>query len=155
MTTNSQETILGVPIILMRVDQAPLVDNFVVESRFLDVLLDTSYVPYPTDEECQPLQAEFSVDDLTDKISFEMARSGQLLLDFSLDTCLLDTIFEFKWPETRLPYYDGSYVVDPSNKEKVLFTKDKSMAGNVIVNPISYEYVENEAGGYTFKIGKP
>lgn len=55
--------------------------------------------------------------------------------------------------EARLPYYEGTYVVDPRKVEQILETANKSMAEDVTVNPIYYSETSNEGGGYTAYIG--
>ena len=98
--------------------------------------------PTPPPKDCLPIDVSLSVTDMTDKFTF------------SIDSCVLDTSFEFKWPETILPYYDGSYLVDPTFDDQFLPTADKSMKENVHVLPIQVSYEENSAGGYTVTIGK-
>ena len=139
---------------MMRVDQTSPVDFYEVKSGLVDVSLTTIDVPYPINPDLPVLDVDFYVDDLAEKIDFDVARSGLLTLDYVLDNKCLDVDFEFKWPETRYPYYDGSYIVDPKFEEQVLNTQYKSMAKDVVVNPIHCEYIENEFGGYTVKIGK-
>ena len=53
----------------------------------------------------------------------------------------------------RFPYYTGAYVVDPRKVEQILETKDKSMSGDVTINPIFYSETGNTAGGMTAYIG--
>jgi len=54
---------------------------------------------------------------------------------------------------TRLPNYDGTYVVTPRKVEQELETKNKSATSNVKVLSIPYEQVGNLGGGYTATIG--
>ena len=135
-------------------ENAPLVDLFECEDLLLNLGFTSSYLPYPTDEECQPVDVGLFVDDISDKISFVVNPTRKLLVDYAIDDKCLDVDFEFQWPETRFPYYDGSYVVDPTFYEQTLPTTEKSMAADVVVNPISITYIENSAGGYTAVIGK-
>ena len=53
----------------------------------------------------------------------------------------------------RFPYYTGAYEVDPRKVEQVLETRNKSMSGDVTINPIFYSEVSNPAGGETCYIG--
>ena len=135
-------------------ENSPLVELFECENLVLDTRFETSFMPFPLDEECQPVDVGLSVDDILDKIFFVVNPTRKLLVDYEIDPKCLDVDFEFKWPETRLPYYDGSYIVDPTYHEQKLPTTEKSMAADVIVNPISITYIENSAGGYTAVIGK-
>ena len=53
----------------------------------------------------------------------------------------------------RFPYYMGDYVVDPRKVEQTLETKNKSMSGDVTINPIFYSETSNVGGGLTAVIG--
>ena len=53
----------------------------------------------------------------------------------------------------RLPYYEGSYEVDPRKVSQTLETANKSMADDVTVNAIFYSEVANPSGGDTVYIG--
>lgn len=55
--------------------------------------------------------------------------------------------------DPRLPYYDGSYVVDPRKVAQTLSTANKSMSDDVVVNEIFYSEVGNVSGGNTAYIG--
>ena len=77
-----------------------------------------------------------------------------LYLDVSIQSN--ENVLEFTVegsPDPRLPYYDGTYEVDPRKVEQILETANKSMAENVKVNPIFYAETSNESGGYTAIIG--
>lgn len=51
-----------------------------------------------------------------------------------------------------MPMYEGDYNVIPTVTGKILLTKDKGMADDVIVEPISYIETDNDAGGKTISI---
>lgn len=53
----------------------------------------------------------------------------------------------------RLPYYTGPYEVVPEVDKKVLETKDKSMAEDVVVLEIPKYQFDNTAKGQTVVIG--
>lgn len=55
--------------------------------------------------------------------------------------------------EGRLPYYLGTYEVDPRKVEQTLETANKSMREDVVVHPIFYAETSNPSGGYTAVIG--
>ncbi len=55
--------------------------------------------------------------------------------------------------DPRLPYYEGSYVVDPRKVSQTLETANKSMSDDVVVNEIFYSEVGNVSGGNTAYIG--
>lgn len=55
--------------------------------------------------------------------------------------------------EGRYPFYAGPYEVDPRKVEQTLETENKSMSGNVVINPIYYAETSNPSGGYTVVIG--
>ena len=69
--------------------------------------------------------------------------SNQTALDFTIEGS----------SESRLPYYEGSYEVDPRKIQQILETANKSMENDVVINPIFYSEVENPAGGNTVYIG--
>lgn len=46
----------------------------------------------------------------------------------------------------RLPYYDGSYEVEPRKVAQTLETMNKSMSDNVVVNAIHYAETSNPYG---------
>ena len=135
-------------------ENSSLVELFECENLVLDTGFETSFISFPSDEECQSVDVGLSVEDISERIDFVVNPTRKLLLDYEIDTKCLDVEFEFKWPETRFPYYDGSYIVDSTYHEQILPTMEKSMAEDVIVNPISITYIENSAGGYTAVIGK-
>lgn len=56
--------------------------------------------------------------------------------------------------DTRLPYYDGEYDVEPRKVGQTLETANKSMSEDVVINPIYYAETTNVGGGYTAIIGK-
>ena len=49
-------------------------------------------------------------------------------------------------------YYTNSYEVTPTSEGFTLSTQEKIMSGNLVVNPIPYEEIENEYGK-TIQIG--
>ena len=53
----------------------------------------------------------------------------------------------------RLPYYTGSYSVEPRKVSQTLETAGKSMRENLVVNEIYYSETSNLSGGYTAYIG--
>lgn len=57
--------------------------------------------------------------------------------------------------ETYTETYDGPYSVEASvHGNKILETKDKKMAQNVVIIPPEYSEVSNTANGLTVYIGK-
>lgn len=73
-----------------------------------------------------------------------------LYLDVSIQTDnYIDVTIEGSSGE-RLPYYEGSYEVDPRKVEQVLETANKSMADDVTVNAIFYSEVSNPYGDTVF-----
>ena len=55
---------------------------------------------------------------------------------------------------SALPYYEGEYEVNPRKVQQILETKNKSMANDVVINPIFYSEVTNPQGGNTVVIGQ-
>lgn len=54
---------------------------------------------------------------------------------------------------TRLPYYEGDYVIDPKFTEIILPTNGHVMRDDVTVNSIMVSVTENLSGGNTVYIG--
>lgn len=46
-----------------------------------------------------------------------------------------------------LPYYNGEYAITPSTETQTLLTANKSMAENIVVNPIPSNYGRIEYSG--------
>ena len=69
-----------------------------------------------------------------------------------------DTNFDFTIESSGsgglLPYYEGSYVVEPRKVGQELETAHKSMHENVVINQIYYSQVHNPSGGDTVFIGQ-
>ena len=84
-----------------------------------------------------------------------MSDTGVLYLDVSINTNEqpIDVSIEGS-SESRLPYYDGPYVVEPKKGDQELETKNKSMRDNVTVKSIYFSETTNVGGGYTVVIGK-
>lgn len=70
--------------------------------------------------------------------------SGAKVLDFSIEGN----------KDARLPYYDGSVLVEPRKVGQTLETANKSMSEDVVISPIYYAETTNVGGGYTAIIGK-
>lgn len=51
-----------------------------------------------------------------------------------------------------LPYYDGSYAITPTTETQTLSTADKSMAENIVINPIPSNYGRITYNGGTLTV---
>lgn len=60
--------------------------------------------------------------------------SGSTTLPFSITSETRVTIVH------NLPYYEGAYVITPSQEEQVLPTHEHSMIEDIIINPIPSNY---------------
>ena len=80
--------------------------------------------------------------------------SGSQLFDLDLSTSSQELEVELVGGGSgRFPYYSGPYVVDPRKVEQTLETTNKSMSGDVTINPIFYSETSNVGGGLTAVIG--
>lgn len=56
-------------------------------------------------------------------------------------------------PPGDIEAYTGEYDIDPDFTKRILETRNKLMADNVVVAPIEVQRVSNAAGGRTVYIG--
>ena len=49
--------------------------------------------------------------------------------------------------------YEGSYVITPDVDQQVISTNDRHLTEDIIIQPIPYAEVSNDANGYTVTIG--
>lgn len=82
----------------------------------------------------------------------DIQRVMYLDVDLNEDSTELELVFD-DVAGTRLPFYEGPYLVDPRKIGQTLWTKSKSMNENVTVNPIYYSETSNLGGGLTAYIG--
>lgn len=82
----------------------------------------------------------------------DIQRVMYLDIELNEDSTELELIFD-DVAGTRLPFYEGPYLVEPRKVEQTLWTKSKSMSDNVTVNQIFYSETGNLSGGMTAYIG--
>lgn len=49
--------------------------------------------------------------------------------------------------------YDGSYILTPDADQQIISTNDRHLTKDIIIQPIPYAEVSNDANGYTVTIG--
>lgn len=49
--------------------------------------------------------------------------------------------------------YEGSYIITPGADSKTIATNDKHLSQDIVIEPIPYAEVSNDANGYTVTIG--
>lgn len=78
--------------------------------------------------------------------------SNSNVFNINDNDCRLELTFDVT-AGGRLPYYEGSYEVDPRKVAQTLDTQNKSMRENVVIKEIYYAETSNLGGGYTAIIG--
>ena len=130
-----------------------VVDHFYVSDQRLDTSFDVEFIPVPGPFE-EFIDVDLFVEDIPGMFSFAVDPDRFIVSDFNSDGKLLDCDYEYKWPETRYPVYEGSYEIEPRKVEQKLDTYKRSMEAELTVLPIRCVREKNSAGGYTVTIGR-